>query len=132
MGPGSLCGRPSSRGWKARARPRTDAKWLLPELLQRSGCSCRPPKRLTGVLLPGAHKLTGNRCFFAWNEARAAALFGVESRNQRLSVTDTITQVDLTNCDREPIHTPGAIQPFGFLIAVTTDWIVARVSENIS
>ncbi|SMF77047.1 HWE histidine kinase domain-containing protein [Allosphingosinicella indica] len=41
-------------------------------------------------------------------------------------------QVDLTNCDREPIHQLGAIQPIGFLIAVTTDWIVARVSANIA
>ena len=24
--------------------------------------------------------------------------------------------VDLTNCDREPIHIPGSIQPFGFLL----------------
>jgi light-regulated signal transduction histidine kinase (bacteriophytochrome) len=29
--------------------------------------------------------------------------------------------VNLTNCDREPIHILGAIQPFGFLIALTTD-----------
>ncbi|PRY14448.1 SpoIIE family protein phosphatase [Kineococcus rhizosphaerae] len=27
-------------------------------------------------------------------------------------------EVDLTNCDREPIHVPGAIQPHGFLLAV--------------
>ncbi|MGI4894343.1 MAG: SpoIIE family protein phosphatase [Janthinobacterium lividum] len=27
-------------------------------------------------------------------------------------------EVDLTNCDREPIHIPGAIQPHGFLLAV--------------
>lgn len=40
--------------------------------------------------------------------------------------------VDLTNCDREPIHILGAIQPIGFLIAISMDWIVARVSENIS
>lgn len=40
--------------------------------------------------------------------------------------------VDLTNCDREPIHLLGAIQPFGFLIAVATpDWFVQRVSANI-
>lgn len=43
---------------------------------------------------------------------------------------DTQTHVDLTNCDREPIHILGAIQPIGLLIAVTTDWIVARASEN--
>lgn len=39
--------------------------------------------------------------------------------------------VDLTNCDREPIHLLGAIQPGGFLIAVSTDWVIARVSKNI-
>jgi len=41
-------------------------------------------------------------------------------------------RVDLTNCDREPIHLLGAIQPVGFLIAVSTDWIVARVSANVT
>lgn len=41
--------------------------------------------------------------------------------------------VDLTNCDREPIHLLGAIQPFGFLIAVSTpDWFVQRVSNNVA
>ncbi|RVT90401.1 HWE histidine kinase domain-containing protein [Sphingomonas crocodyli] len=40
-------------------------------------------------------------------------------------------KVDLTNCDREPIHLLGAIQPGGFLIAVSTDWIIGRVSQNI-
>ena len=24
--------------------------------------------------------------------------------------------IDLTNCDREPIHIPGAIQPYGVLL----------------
>lgn len=41
------------------------------------------------------------------------------------------TPVDLTNCDREPIHILGSIQPIGFLIALTADWLVARVSANI-
>ncbi|MFJ6022999.1 HWE histidine kinase domain-containing protein [Brevundimonas sp. NPDC092305] len=41
------------------------------------------------------------------------------------------TPVDLTNCDREPIHILGAIQPIGFLVALTADWLVARVSANI-
>jgi len=40
--------------------------------------------------------------------------------------------VDLTNCDREPIHILGSIQPIGFLIALTSDWLVSRVSENIA
>ncbi len=39
-------------------------------------------------------------------------------------------EVDLTNCDREPIHTPGRVQYFGFLISVTGDWIVNHVSRN--
>lgn len=39
--------------------------------------------------------------------------------------------VDLTNCDREPIHLLGAIQPVGFLIAMSADWLIARVSANI-
>ncbi len=39
-------------------------------------------------------------------------------------------QVDLTNCDREPIHILGAIQPIGFLLALTADWLIARTSAN--
>jgi len=39
--------------------------------------------------------------------------------------------VDLTNCDREPIHVPGSVQPFGFLIALTSDFTVALASENV-
>ncbi|CCW18515.1 Phytochrome, two-component sensor histidine kinase [Sphingobium indicum BiD32] len=38
--------------------------------------------------------------------------------------------VNLTNCDREPIHVLGTVQPFGFLIALTADWLVSRVSDN--
>ena len=40
-------------------------------------------------------------------------------------------KIDLTNCDREPIHLLGAIQPAGYLIAVSRDWLIARVSKNI-
>ena len=39
-------------------------------------------------------------------------------------------QVDLTNCDREPIHKLGKIQDFGALLAVTSDWNVAHISLN--
>jgi light-regulated signal transduction histidine kinase (bacteriophytochrome) len=39
-------------------------------------------------------------------------------------------QVDLTNCDREPIHKLGLIQDFGALIAVTDDFNVAHLSAN--
>ncbi|WP_082545621.1 MULTISPECIES: HWE histidine kinase domain-containing protein [unclassified Sphingomonas] len=41
-------------------------------------------------------------------------------------------QPDLTICDREPIHLLGAIQSFGFLLAVSTDWLVGRASENLA
>lgn len=39
-------------------------------------------------------------------------------------------KVDLTNCDREPIHLAGAIQPVGFLLALSSDWLVVRASAN--
>jgi light-regulated signal transduction histidine kinase (bacteriophytochrome) len=44
----------------------------------------------------------------------------------------TSPTVDLTNCDREPIHLLGAIQPIGFLLALTADWMVARASANVA
>jgi light-regulated signal transduction histidine kinase (bacteriophytochrome)/CheY-like chemotaxis protein len=47
-------------------------------------------------------------------------------------VSDTDFHVDLTNCDREPIHILGAIQPFGFLLALSNDWLVARASANVA
>ncbi|MFN0262977.1 HWE histidine kinase domain-containing protein [Tepidamorphus sp. 3E244] len=40
--------------------------------------------------------------------------------------------VDLTNCDREPIHLLGRVQEFGFLIGCTSDWLIRHVSENVS
>jgi light-regulated signal transduction histidine kinase (bacteriophytochrome) len=41
------------------------------------------------------------------------------------------SQVDLSNCDREPIHIPGSIQPHGFLLAVDVSFDkVLRASEN--
>ena len=43
-----------------------------------------------------------------------------------------LRSVDLTNCDREPIHLIGSVQPFGFLIAVTSNsWTVTYVSQSI-
>ncbi|HTT98837.1 MAG TPA: HWE histidine kinase domain-containing protein [Rhizomicrobium sp.] len=38
--------------------------------------------------------------------------------------------VDLTNCDREPIHLLGNVQPFGFLLGVSKDWTIVHASEN--
>jgi signal transduction histidine kinase len=40
--------------------------------------------------------------------------------------------VDLTDCDREPIHVPGTIQPYGVLLVLTEPALtVAQVSERI-
>jgi chemotaxis family two-component system sensor kinase Cph1 len=43
----------------------------------------------------------------------------------------SLASMDITTCDREPIHIPGAIQPHGFLIALdVTTWTVRYASEN--
>lgn len=40
-------------------------------------------------------------------------------------------EVTLTNCDREPVHVPGCIQPFGVLLALRpSDRTVLQVSDN--
>ena len=39
--------------------------------------------------------------------------------------------VDLSSCDREPIHIPGSIQPFGFLLVLEEpDGNVLQASAN--
>jgi light-regulated signal transduction histidine kinase (bacteriophytochrome) len=41
--------------------------------------------------------------------------------------------LDLTSCDREPIHIPGGIQPHGFLLNVSQDdFCVRQASENVA
>ena len=40
-------------------------------------------------------------------------------------------EVNLTNCDREPIHIPGSVQPFGFLLAVLRDFTIGMASDNV-
>jgi chemotaxis family two-component system sensor kinase Cph1 len=40
--------------------------------------------------------------------------------------------VDLTNCDKEPIHIPGKIQSHGFLIVIDQDDLIVYHSDNIS
>lgn len=39
-------------------------------------------------------------------------------------------QVDLTNCEREPIHIPGAVQAHGVLAALDFDFQIRQISEN--
>lgn len=39
-------------------------------------------------------------------------------------------QVDLNNCDQEPIHIPGQIQSHGYLIVIDQDYIIRYLSDN--
>lgn len=40
-------------------------------------------------------------------------------------------KVDLTNCDREPIHVPGSIQPHGAMLVLSEpELLIVQVSEN--
>lgn len=47
------------------------------------------------------------------------------------SPSDVAMEIDLSQCEREPIHQLGRIQFFGFLMAVSPDWTITQVSENI-
>ena len=40
--------------------------------------------------------------------------------------------VDITTCDREPIHLLGAVQSCGFLLTVTRKWDVGHASANLA
>ena len=43
----------------------------------------------------------------------------------------TAETFNLTNCDREPIHIPGAIQPHGLLLVVSRrEWQIIQISHN--
>ena len=42
------------------------------------------------------------------------------------------TNTALTNCDREPIRIPGRIQPYGFLLVLSTETLnILQISENV-
>jgi chemotaxis family two-component system sensor kinase Cph1 len=41
-------------------------------------------------------------------------------------------QVDLSNCDQEPIHIPGQIQSHGYLIVIDQDYKILYLSDNIA
>ena len=40
-------------------------------------------------------------------------------------------KVDLTNCDREPIHIPGSVQPHGVLLVLDADYNVVQASRSV-
>ncbi|MEL7163930.1 MAG: hypothetical protein AAGL96_00550 [Pseudomonadota bacterium] len=41
-----------------------------------------------------------------------------------LSLIQQQEGLDLTNCDREPIHILGRVQSYGCLVAFSADWMV--------
>ncbi|GJD31540.1 Phytochrome-like protein cph1 [Methylobacterium adhaesivum] len=46
--------------------------------------------------------------------------------------TETPPQIDLTACDREPIHIVGSVQPHGFLLSLDAETLaIAQASENV-
>jgi light-regulated signal transduction histidine kinase (bacteriophytochrome) len=45
-------------------------------------------------------------------------------------VSQAATSVDLTNCDKEPIHIPGSVQPHGAMLAFTPDGRLVAQSAN--
>ena len=46
-------------------------------------------------------------------------------------MTIDIAHVDLSNCDREPIHIPGSIQPHGAMLVVDpANQLVLFASQN--
>ena len=48
-----------------------------------------------------------------------------------MTTTNIAQPVDLTNCDREPIHIPGRIQPHGMLLAISEpDLLIVQASTN--
>lgn len=62
------------------------------------------------------------------NERRSSAA----SDPTAVALDDDLLAIDLTECDREPIHIPGSIQPHGLLIALSEpDLRPISVSANI-
>lgn len=50
--------------------------------------------------------------------------------SDRAAHTPAYSTPDLTTCEREPIHIPGAIQPHGLLLALDGDLVVVTTSRN--
>ena len=51
---------------------------------------------------------------------------------QQQNTTTPIVKVDLTNCDKEPIHIPGRIQSHGYLVAFDVkERVICYTSDNI-
>ncbi|MBB3222484.1 ATP-binding protein [Pseudoduganella umbonata] len=46
-------------------------------------------------------------------------------------MTQASPTIDLGSCEREPIRTPGSIQPHGCVLALSAEGIVVQVSDNV-
>jgi chemotaxis family two-component system sensor kinase Cph1 len=46
--------------------------------------------------------------------------------------TQHVPDMDLSSCDKEPIRTPGSIQPHGFLLSLSKELLVLQATENLS
>jgi light-regulated signal transduction histidine kinase (bacteriophytochrome) len=55
----------------------------------------------------------------------------MRSRDGRRLLEGTAV-IDLNDCDREPIHLPGTIQPFGVLFVLDEEMKVTQISENVT
>jgi len=49
-----------------------------------------------------------------------------------MTKASTATAIDITSCEQEPIRTPGAIQPHGFLLALDAQRAVVQASDNLA
>jgi two-component system, chemotaxis family, sensor kinase Cph1 len=58
---------------------------------------------------------------------------GMSDQSVAHTRSPTPDSLDLTNCDREPIHIPGSIQPHGVLLVISeADLTIMQVSKNVA
>ena len=90
-----------------------------------------PPGQIIPIVLSGiSEPRCGARVLVA---AHCLGTGTSDSREHTLATSESFEQVDLTNCDREPIHIPGRVQPHGLLLALSqTDLTIIQISSNIT
>src|SRR6185369_5233971 len=55
----------------------------------------------------------------------------MQESSEHKDATNGTAEVDLSNCDREPIHVPGSIQPHGVMLSLDeSDMRILQVSSN--
>jgi light-regulated signal transduction histidine kinase (bacteriophytochrome) len=61
----------------------------------------------------------------------ASLLFSFPSAHLHMNPASSAPELDLSSCDKEPIRTPGSIQPHGFLLTLSGDMEVLQASANL-